>query len=489
MYGIIILTLFKEDIMIKTKKKATSGLTMKHKIGYALGDAGGCMTFAIMDGIFAMYCTDALGIDPALFGTLLLIWNIWDFVNDPIMGILMDRAFAKSSNKRGKFRPWLLRSAPLICISFIALFVVPSFFDGVALLAVLFACKLLYEAAYTMFNIPMGSLLSAMADNEYERTSLSSARGIGSGIGNALPLGLVPVIVKMYGENNTTGYAIGASVCAIIGFALCLGHYFFTEERNVNTQADNSDAQVIKLGDIVNTFKVNRPFLALCMHGFFFCMVQALGQTFNVYLYKHLYGGVDLTSMSMVVSMPVMFICYIFAPMIAKKTGIMKFIRLALVGGTLIHVFLFIAHMIMPVNVYVHMIVSNLGLSLASMSIYMQWGFVGEAIDYNEMITGKRAEGSIYGIFNLFRRIGKTFSASLGMFMLSWFGYNKDVEIISDTTIFGIKLLSVLLPGILIIGSWIAFRFVWNLNDETKAKITEFKQAQKENCVSEAVEN
>ena len=135
------------------------------------------------------------------------------------------------------------------------------------------------------------------------------------------------------------------------------------------------------------------------------------------------------------------------------------------------------------------MIVSGLALGIASMSIYMQWGFVGEVIDYNEMITGKRTEGSIYGTFNLFRRIGKTFSSSLGMFMLSWFGYNKDVEIISDTTIFGIKLLSVLLPGILIIGSWIAFRFVWNLNDETKAKITAFKQAQKESCVSEAVEN
>ena len=480
--------------MFKTKKKTTSGLTMKHKIGYALGDAGGCMTFAMMDGIFGMYCTDALGIDPAIFATLLLIWNVWDFINDPIMGILMDRSFSANKNPRGKFRPWLLRSAPLICISFIALFTVPAFFDGIALLAVLFCCKLLYEAAYTMFNIPMGSLLSAMADNEYERTSLSSARGIGSGIGNALPLGLVPVIAKQFGETNPTGYSIGASVCALIGFALCLGHYFLTEERNVNINTDNADAQVIKIKDIVNTFKVNRPFLALCMHGFFFCMVQALGQTFNFYLYKHVYGGMDLTSLSMVVSMPVMFICYIFAPMIAKKTGIIKFIRYALVGGTVIHVLLFIAHMITPVNVYVHMIVSNFALSLASMSIYMQWGFVGEAIDYNEMITGKRAEGSIYGIFNLFRRIGKTFSASLGMFMLSWFGYNAPAydagEAISDTTIFGIKLLSVLLPGILIIGSWVAFKFVWNLNDDTKAKITAFKQAQKkENAYDEALEN
>ena len=475
--------------MNETAKKSKSSLTLKHKIGYGLGDAGGCMTFAIMGRTFAMYCTDALGIDADIFATLLLIWNIWDFVNDPIMGIIMDRAFAKSKNPRGKFRPWLLRSAPLICISFIALFTVPSFFDGVALLAILFICKLLYEAAYTMFNIPMGSLLSAMADNEYERTSLSSARGIGSGIGNALPLGLVPVIIKSYGENNTTGYAVGVSICAIIGFVLCLGHYFFTEERNVKVNNDNADTQVIKISDIINTFKVNRPFLALCMHGFFFCMVQALGNVFNVYLYKHVYGGVDLTSLSMAVSMPVMFICYIFAPMIAKKTGIMKFIRYALVAGTTIHVLLFIAHMITPVNVYVHMVVSNLGLGLASMSVYMQWGFVGEAIDYNEMITGKRAEGSIYGIFNLFRRIGKTFSQSLGMYMLSWFGYSKAVEVQSGTTIFGIKLLSVLLPGILIIGSFIAFTFVWNLNDDTKKKITEFKAAQKVDSGSEATAN
>jgi GPH family glycoside/pentoside/hexuronide:cation symporter len=467
--------------MFKTKTKAPStGLTMKHKIGYALGDAGGCMTFALMDGIFGMYCTDALGINPGLFATLLLVWNIWDFVNDPIMGILMDRVFAKTNNPKGKIRPWLLRSAPLICISFIALFTVPSFFKGMGLLAVLFACKLLYEAAYTMFNIPMGSLLSSMADNEYERTSLSSARGIGSGLGNALPLGLVPVIVKFYGANNTTGYAIGASICAVIGFVLCLGHYYLTEERVKNANDANSDAQVIKVKDIINIFKVNRPFLALCLHGFFFCMVQALGQVFNVYLYEHLYGGIDLSTLSMAVSMPVMFICYIVAPIIAKKTGIMKFIRYALVAGVAIHVLLFVAHIMTPVNVYVHMVISNLGLGLASMSVYMQWGFVGEAIDYNEMITGKRAEGSIYGIFNLFRRIGKTFSSSLGMFMLAWFGYNIDLDVQSDTTIFGIKLLAVLLPGIFIIGSWFAFKYVWNLDEETKAKITEFKTAQKE---------
>ena len=168
-----------------------SGLTKKHWFGYLFGDWGGCMTFTLMAGTFTMFCTNALGIDPTLLGTLVIIWTIWDAINDPLMGALMDKAFAKKRDPRGKFRPWLLRSTPLLAITAIALWTVPTFFEGIPLIVVLFSCKILYEAAYTMFNIPMGSLLSAMSTNDAERASLSSARGAGSGFGNALP-GFLP---------------------------------------------------------------------------------------------------------------------------------------------------------------------------------------------------------------------------------------------------------------------------------------------------------
>ena len=473
--------------MSKTKT-VSSSLTWKHKVGYSLGDAGGCMTFALMDGIFGMYCTDALGIKPAIFAILLLVWNIWDFLNDPLMGALLDRSFSKSQNPKGKFRPWILRSSPLICVSFIAMFSVPSLFQGVGLLCVLFACKIFYEGSYTMFNIPMGSLLSAMASNDHERASLSSARGIGSGIGNAFPVAIVTLIVDSYGSTSPIGFAIGASVFAIVGFVLCLGHYALTEERTTPV-TDNSEAQSVKMTDIINVFRVNRPFLALCIHGLFFCMVQALGTTFNFYLYKDVYGGLDLATQGMIVSAPIMMITFIFGPKIAKKLGLVRFIRYALVVGSAMHILLFVFHSFIYINPYVHMVVSNFALGLASMSVYMQWGLVGEAIDYNEMVTGKRTEGSIYGTFNLFRRIGKTFSASLGMFLLSCFGYNAAVKHQSYITIFGIKFLSVLLPGILILGSWAAFKYLWNFSDETRAKLNEFKESQKENTLVSNVKN
>ena len=461
--------------MSKTK---SNGLTFKHKFGYALGDAGGCMTFAIMGSSFTMYCTDALGLNTALIAVLFAIWNVWDFINDPLMGALMDKSFAKHHNKRGKFRPWLLRSAPIVCVGFIALWSVPQFFDGVAMVAMLFILKILYEGAYTMFNIPMGSMLSAMADTDQERASLSSARGFGSMIGNMIPVIIAPAVINALGKTNPTGYAIAASVCAIIGLVMCLGHYALTEERNVVENA-SEEADNIKMTDILNVFRVNRPFLALCVHGVCICTMQYVGSTLANYMFSEVFGDLFLASYGAVISMPLMLLTLLLGPMLAKKFGLENFIRWGLLAGSVLYIILFGLHCVTTVNPFVHIIMNSLAMGLASMSIYMQWGLVGEAIDYNEMITGKRTEGSIYGTFNLARRVGQTIGNSGAVLLLGFIGYNAQLEVQTASTIFGIKILCVLLPGIFILGSWAAFKFLWNMTPETRAKVAEFKASKK----------
>ena len=466
--------------MNKLKSKAPStGLTLKHKIGYGLGDAGGCMTFAIMGSTFAMYCTDALKIDTNLLATLLVIWNVWDFVNDPLMGAFMDKIFSKKNNPKGKFRPWLLRSSPLICVSFIALWSVPTFFEGISLICVLFGLKILYEGSYTMFNIPMGSLLSAMADNDKDRATLSSARGLGSAVGNAIPVMLMPMLIKKFGQTESTGYALGAVICAVIGLAMCLGHYAMTEERTA-TVNDNQEQQNIKITDILNVFRVNKPFLALCIHGLCICTMQYVNNTITNYMFSAVYDDLALVTYGSIVSAPFMTVTLLGGPYFAKKFGLERFIRFGLISGAVMYIGLFGLHMVTDVNPYVHMILSNCAMGLASVSIYMQWGLVSEAIDYNEMITGKRTEGSIYGTFNLSRRVGQTIGNSATVLMLGWTNYDGALAVQSAETITGIKLIAVLLPGIFVLGSWAAFRFLWNMDKETRSKIDEFKKAQKE---------
>ena len=98
----------------------SNGLTKKHWFGYMFGDWGGCMTFALMSSIFSMYCTNVLGINATVMGILTIIWTIWDAINDPMMGALMDKSFAKHRRKNGKFRPWLLRACgPVALASFL----------------------------------------------------------------------------------------------------------------------------------------------------------------------------------------------------------------------------------------------------------------------------------------------------------------------------------------------------------------------------------
>lgn len=456
-----------------SKKK----LTLKGKIGYGLGDFGGCMTFALMGSIFTAYCTDALGINTTLLGTLLLIWNIWDFINDPLMGGLMDKSFAKNRNPRGKFRPWLLRSAPLICITFIALWCVPQFFEGLALVCVLIVLKICYEATYTMFNIPMGSLLSAMSRNDEERASLSSWRGIGSGIGNAIPSVLAPFFIKKYGDTSATGYAIAAIICASIGLVMCLLHYYLTEERVV--VEEDSNKENIKITDILNVFKVNRPFVALCLHGLFICLMQYSASTLGLYMYKDVLGDETLMSMATIVSAPFMGVIFVFGSKLAKKFGLERMIRVSVLAGSLLYISLFIVQIIFTINPWVYIIWSGIAMGMASVAIYLQWGLVGEAIDYNEMITGKRTEGSIYGTFNLSRRVGQTIATSLAVYALGWFNYDGKLDVQPDSAIFGIKMLCVLLPGIFALGSYFAFKFVWNLNDKKRKEISEFKNEEK----------
>ena len=435
-----------------------SGLTFKHKVGYAMGDLGGCMTFALMGAMVTRYYTNVLQVNTAVLATLLLVWNIWDAVNDPMMGALMDKMYAKHHNKNGKFRPWLLRAAPLLAITSIVFWTVPTLFDGYTMLVVLFFCKILYEA-----------------NTDGERAALSSARGFGSMIGNVIPMMILPQLLAKFGDTSKA-FGIGAAICASIGFVFCFLHYYWTEERNV-ADTPKEEAANVKFTDILSVFKKNRAFLALCIHGVCICCMQYVGSTLGTYMYSDVLGNIGIMSLASVVSMPLSIVALLIMPKLAEKFGLEKVIRTCLLIGCGLYMGLFAVMMLFSVPAIVYRVWSTMASGIASVSILMQWGLVGEAIDYNELLTGKRTEGSIYGTFNLSRRIGQTVGNSAAVLALGWIGYDANLAAQSAGTLTGIKALCVLVPGIFLVGSWIAFRFVWNITPEIRAKMAASKAA------------
>ena len=191
-------------------------------------------------------------------------------------------------------------------------------------------------------------------------------------------------------------------------------------------------------------------------------------------------GSIGLQTYASVISMPVMFGGLILAPILAKKWDLVAIIRTCiLVGCILLGGCFAYAVMAENMNAWIYMAWSGIGTGLVTLSVQLQWGLVGESIDYNEYLTGKRSEGSIYGVFSLTRRIGQTLSASLAVLMITWFGYiSHDPEIPMDqpaSAILGIKLMCILIPAVIGMGSWLAFRFIWDITPEKRAKMAAWK--------------
>lgn len=464
-------------------KKPVTKLGALHHIGYGCGDAGGvCMLLLI--SYLERFARNVLGVNPLVYAGILLVWNIWDAINDPLVGTFMDVMFTRAKNKSNKFRPWILRSIPVLAIGLVSLFTLPSLFDGLLCTVVLFVSKIIFELGYTIMNIGMGSLLGVMATNDAERASLSSARGFGSTVGGAVGMMAIPILLEVLGETKV-GYAIAGIAAAVLGCLLVFFHYLFTVERNVEAQnavktAEQKEAEKIKLTDILNVFKVNRPYLALCVHSICICFVQGIAQGASTYMYADVLGSIALASIGTAISMPVMFGGMIVVPILAKKIDLVKIIRTMILIGCIMLGTLFIYAMAVEKMIPIlYILWSGIGTGLITLSVQLQWGLVGESIDYNEYLTGKRSEGTIYGTFSLTRRVGQTLSGSLAVLMLSWFNYiaHDENTIVTqpDSAIFGIKAMCILIPAIIAMGSWAAFRFIWNINDEKRAAVAAWK--------------
>lgn len=455
-----------------------SALTKKNLIGYAMGDLGGCMTFAILGSFLTPYYTEVAGLTTEAVAAMYIVLKIWDAINDPMMGALMDKVFAKTHSAKGKFRPWMLRATPLLLIASVLMYTAPTYASGAAKVLAAFVTYLLYEASYTMFNIPYGSLLSAMSDNDAERANLSSARGFGSMIGNLIPMFIFPIIISATTANPQMGYTVGVTVCALIGFVACLLSCKWTCERNTKpVTEDAKDASDIKFSDILVVIKKNRAFDALCLQGLFFCISQYMSSTLGVYMYRDVLGALPMMSMMTLISMAGSFVSLSVAPKVVKHFGLERTVRGGQLIGIAITVINFIC-MLTKTNVFIYMILSALAACFTSLTVLMQWGMVGEAIDYNEYLTGKRTEGSIYGTFNLMRRVGQAVGSSVAVALLGVIGYVPNAATQTAGALLGIKVLVVLMPAVFTFLCWCSLRFVWNITPEIRAKMSAAKTEQ-----------
>ncbi len=448
-------------------------LTKQQLFGYAMGDFGGCVTFTVMGYFLTPYDLEVAGMSATAIAAMFLLLKFWDALCNPMMGTLLDKSFARTRNPKGKFRPWLRRATPLLGICAVLVFTAPSFFVGSAQMLVAFVTYLLYEASYTMFNIPYGSLLSAMANTDEDRASLSSARGFGAMVGSMIPMLAFPVIIDAMADNPQLSYTAGIATCAVLGFIACMLCARFTTERTLPPSAGQDEADQIQFRDIISVFRKNRPFVALCLLGFANSVFLFITFTLSLYMYRDVLGNLTFMSVGSALSVGVNMCFLSCAPRLAKKLGLERFLRITLLISAAGYVLLFFIGQ----TALIYLIGVTLCASFAAMTTYMQWGMLGEVIDYNEYLLGKRTEGSIYGMFNFVRRIGQALGSSGAVFLLGVICYLPNADQQTEAVLTGIRALATLLPALFILVCWAALQFLWNITPETRAALAKHRQA------------
>lgn len=172
-------------------------ISLKEKIGYALGDGAANIAWRGVATFLFIYYTDVLGLSPVVVGVLMLVARFSDGIADVIMGVIADR----TTSKYGKFRPWILWSAIPLGVILALLFTNPDFGSSGKLLYA-YITYIFFTLIYTVNNIPYGALMAVMTGDDKERTSLGSFRMAGAFGGGMIVQGALLFLVAYFGNVN-----------------------------------------------------------------------------------------------------------------------------------------------------------------------------------------------------------------------------------------------------------------------------------------------
>lgn len=447
---------------------------------YGVGELGSCLVFGLVGSFLTPYYTEVAGLSAGSVATMYLVLKVWDAINDPMMGALLDKAFAKHHNPKGKFRPWLFRAAPLLVITSILMWTAPTYVNGAAKILVAFVTYLLYEGSYTLWNIPYGAMLSAISEDDAERARYSSARGIGSMVAIMVSMAGFPILLTYFENNPQLGYTAGVTVCALLGFAACMICCMGTTEKHLGyVEEDVRDSNNVKITDILVVFKKNRAFTALCLVGVLWNLSLYVENGIRIYVFRDVFGNLPAMSVFSMAMVGVTVVLMLFIPMCVARVGSKNTLKVGFTIGFITYALNFVCYLLFQ-NVVVYIIISLITMITGSTLEVLQWEMIAQAIDYNELLVGKRTEGSIYGAYNLARRIGQGLGSSGAVAMLAVVGYVSNAEAQTGATLTGIAATGMLIPTALTILCLVAVTFGWNITPEIQKKIADMRNAKQE---------
>jgi len=457
---------------------ATSGIKARDKIGYAMGDVASCLVFGLTQSVLNKYYTDVLEISVLSVMIMTIIARIWDAINDPIWGRLIDGAKPRSD---GRYRRWIKIFAVPVALATILMFADVRGFSAGGKLAFIYVTYILFGMLYTCINIPYGSLAQVITSDDKERSSLSVFRSIGSTFG-AMPAMVLASIcyVKLADGTSQMDYkkvflgVVVISVLSVLAYLLC---YAWSKERVESRPDPREKGQTMK---VIKTLLKSRPFMAVSVASMLFLAAQMFGQGYNAYLFDHYFHKTGLTMLPTVFQyLPVAVIMF-FATRMGNKFGRREVCSYGILLAAVFYIALFVLALFGVTNVWLYLaacLASGVGTAFIFLLI---WVMAGDAIDYNRVTFGLNDEATSYAFYSFMRKLGQTVATILINVPLLRIGYEGSklkTEGLTDAALQRMYNSSVMIPAVLFLLVFLILRFAYPLNKKAVEELQVKKAA------------
>ena len=404
----------------------TSGLKAKDYAGYALVDTAGCLVFSLVTTLLQKYYTDIFHLSPWFIMLMFIGARIWDGVNDPIMGRIADTV---KPSRSGRYRPWILYAAlPLALSAVLMFFRWPHLGEeGYTLRTCVYATVtyVFFGMAYTVLQIPYGSLASVVTTDAHERSKLSVWRSIGAALGS-IPVLLIASFAYekrtdaagnvVLGENGRAitdmQYAPvirGVAIMAVCSLVLLVVAYALNRER-VKTRPQSPEKGAT--GRAIRLLFRNRAFVAVSLISMLLLAGQMFTQSFYTYLFDDYFHANWMNLATQACTYSPMLVMMFLLPGMARRIGKKEVCAWGVAAAAAANLALFFLRGMDPgVLMWVFLalcFVSGIGLTTLVMQL---WAMVTDAIDDIEVKTHSRDDGTAYSVFNFFRKLGQVLSA------------------------------------------------------------------------------
>lgn len=413
-----------------SKEESEIKVANNRLLSYAAGLAGQNISYSFISQRLFVFLNTVLKIPAEKTGLITGISTLWDAVNDPLIGSLIDARKFKPGNK---LRPFVIYTSPIIGILTVLMFF--NFHLSVTTTVVLImALYLIYDLLYSVQDVAMWGLLALSSPHSEERARVSKWVTIGAGLGAAIG-GLFPsvrsILVDNIGMTEQSAYFTGAVAFGLGGMLLSMLAYRMREKVNYVPERKAS------VFDSLKTLRHNKTLIIVCLARFLGGLSLSLpweyffetdGVNYN-FFGMNFSGGTMQVIYGLVPGIPGALLLFV-ANQFAEKLGGMK--RLLVLSEVLQIVCRGIAFFIGSNDrflspgylalIWVFIAIYNIPVSMKDVA---HRALLSDSIDEVELKTGERTEGITFSMQNFISKLSGAASKFIQGYLLKFMRFEN----------------------------------------------------------------